>query len=138
MENDSGESPCAIALFLMQDCATPDSELAILPLSDSIRTYANPLGGRWCTWCAHLRVNFSQNSGLINLLHLSTTMVYNLMSACAVCQDGVAADYSAWMTACAEVSHEYPDEIMARSRHIPRWAYAKRSNFNRAETEAGI
>ncbi|KAL5528698.1 hypothetical protein ACEPAF_7835 [Sanghuangporus sanghuang] len=117
MENDSGESPCTVAHFLLQQCATPDSELAILPLNGSVTSYGNPLEGRWCT---------------------CNTVVYNLMSACAVCQDGLPTDFMTWTKGCAGVSHKYPEDTIARTHIIPRWAYVnvtKQGIFNRAAAE---
>ncbi|KAL5485450.1 hypothetical protein ACEPAI_8092 [Sanghuangporus weigelae] len=117
MENNSGESPCTVAQFLMQQCATPDSELVILPLNGSVTSYGNPLEGRWCT---------------------CNTVVYNLMSACAVCQDGLPTDFMTWTKGCAGVSHEYLEDTTARTHIIPRWAYVnvtKQGIFNRAAAE---
>ncbi|EJD02620.1 uncharacterized protein FOMMEDRAFT_146527 [Fomitiporia mediterranea MF3/22] len=121
MDNASGESPCTVAYFLMLHCTT-GQDLSILPLNNSARSYTNPLRGQWCS---------------------CNTVVYNLMSACAVCQGGFPTNFSTWTDDCAGVMHDYPNKELALSYSIPQWAYVnltRRATFDleAAEKVAGV
>lgn len=74
MNNESGDSPCTVAFFLMLQC-TAEVDFAVLPLNGSSRSYGNPLGGQWCTWC----VTFTYELRLANYLtHFDIFNLYAL------------------------------------------------------------
>ncbi|KAI5117412.1 hypothetical protein M0805_005472 [Coniferiporia weirii] len=101
MDNENGESPCTVAYFLMLQC-TSSADFMIYPLNMSSTTYDNPLGNTTCT---------------------CNTVLYNLMSACSVCQGGDLTSFEAWTDTCANITNDYPYEAVASSYKIPKWAY---------------
>lgn len=70
----------------------------------------------------------------------SNTVVYNLMSACAICQEGVPTDFDTWMDSCPSVTQNYPRNALAESYKTPRWAYvniSKSGSFNLEAAQQG-
>ncbi|KAH8104217.1 hypothetical protein DFH11DRAFT_1765434 [Phellopilus nigrolimitatus] len=106
MNNAAGSSPCTVAYYLMLQCNV-DMDFTILPLNASSRSYANPLGGEPCT---------------------CNNVVYNLMSACAVCQGGAASSYATWTAGCTPLDTAYPNTALAANLGTPKWAYVNVSS----------
>ena len=56
----------------------------------------------------------------------SNTVVYNLLSACVLCQGGVPSAFADWAAPCAASAvayGSYPDTQLAADVGTPRWAY---------------
>jgi hypothetical protein len=99
--NSEKQSPCVIASSLLGVCNGGDYNVVALPSADS--EYLGPTIDS---------ANPCQCS----------TVVYSLMSACALCQNGTTTTWSQWTTNCGTVFTTYPEPIPGQL-HVPAYAY---------------
>lgn len=101
MNNEFGDSPCTVALRLIQSCGG-DPSFSIPALNSSMRMYTNPVRDGRCT---------------------CNTVAFNLLNACAICQGGSSSSFTQWTEACPVVHYGYPEQVATRSINIPEWAF---------------
>ncbi|KIK57654.1 hypothetical protein GYMLUDRAFT_45822 [Collybiopsis luxurians FD-317 M1] len=99
--NSQKQSPCVIASTLLGVCSGGDYNVVALP--DATSDYLGPTidGANPCQ---------------------CNTVVYSLMSACALCQNATITTWSEWATNCATVYTTYPQPIPGKL-HVPAYAY---------------
>ncbi|KAJ4487759.1 hypothetical protein J3R30DRAFT_844258 [Lentinula aciculospora] len=99
--NTEKQSPCAVASSLLGVCSGGEYNVIALPNADS--EYLGP------------------SIDAANPCQCNT-VVYSLMSACALCQNGTTITWSEWTTNCATVYDTFPKPIPDGLR-VPAYAY---------------
>ncbi|KIO22341.1 hypothetical protein M407DRAFT_28136 [Tulasnella calospora MUT 4182] len=102
MNNALGQSPCLVAAYLSDVCAAGSWTIPALPSAGD--SYSAPDGDLVCP-CQ------------------CSTVVYNLMQACADCQGGVTRQWQYWIQYCPEayISQTFPYSI-PNGTQVPTWA----------------
>ncbi|KAJ4497937.1 hypothetical protein C8R41DRAFT_916962 [Lentinula lateritia] len=99
--NTEKQSPCAVASSLLGVCSGGDYKVVALPDIDT--EYLGP------------------SIDAANPCQCNT-VVYSLMSACALCQNGTTITWSEWITNCAPIYTTFPKPIPDGLR-VPAYAY---------------
>ncbi|KAJ3736147.1 hypothetical protein DFJ43DRAFT_704925 [Lentinula guzmanii] len=99
--NSQKQSPCAVASSLIGVCTGGDYNVVALPNTDS--DYLGP------------------SIDAANPCQCNT-VVYSLMSACSLCQNGTIITWSEWTTNCATIYDDFPKPIPDGLR-VPAYAY---------------
>ncbi|KAF8728466.1 hypothetical protein AX14_006592 [Amanita brunnescens Koide BX004] len=104
MDNAFGQNPCRVAEFLSYPC----NAWTVTPLSN---------GSQWYT-------GVSDNTCDCN------TVMYNLLSACSMCQGGSQQGWQTYSQNCSlKYVGQYPEEILSTTS-VPHWAYIDISDTN--------
>jgi len=100
--NSQNQSPCAIASTLLGVCDGGEYDVLALP-QDTAYYLGPPIDAANPCQC--------------------NTVVYSLMSACALCQNGTITTWSQWATDCATVFDESYPRPIPDGLHVPAYAY---------------
>ncbi|KAH7873519.1 uncharacterized protein C8R40DRAFT_365180 [Lentinula edodes] len=99
--NTEKQSPCAVASSLLGVCSGGDYKVVALPDTDT--EYLGP------------------SIDAANPCQCNT-VVYSLMSACALCQNGTIITWSEWITNCAPIYTTFP-KLIPDGLRVPAYAY---------------
>ncbi|KAI9438025.1 hypothetical protein H4582DRAFT_230300 [Lactarius indigo] len=101
--NSIGQNPCSVAANLLGTCH--GGEFTLYPIQDSSYSYLGPPVEQGVNLC------------------FCNTVVYNLLSACSVCQGGDLRTWSDYSHNCTKTMDPstFPNPIPPETR-VPRWA----------------
>ncbi|KDQ10167.1 hypothetical protein BOTBODRAFT_147848 [Botryobasidium botryosum FD-172 SS1] len=112
-DNSESQSPCLVASFLWGACKTDGIAANVPPLGLGAISYGGP-SQTAATNCS------------------CSSVVYNLMSACAYCQDGAPQSWAYWASNCTDnpvPPGQYTLPISPQTE-VPVWAYIKPDDMN--------
>ncbi|GJE88608.1 hypothetical protein PsYK624_046910 [Phanerochaete sordida] len=110
MDNDKGQQPCLVAAYLEAPCLSTPSDAVVLGLVQGLVTTYTPPG---------------PNGFYPASICMCSSVLYSLLSACAICQGFGIDSFSDWTAQCPSsmISNgAYPDPIPA-AVGVPQWAY---------------
>ncbi|KAK0503358.1 hypothetical protein EDD18DRAFT_629894 [Armillaria luteobubalina] len=102
VENDCDQTPCEVAAYLISQCTDEPFTLDPLPTDTH---YAGPTSPQEANECE------------------CSSVVYSLVSACAVCQERNYENWDVWRTNCSKIYYSvFPKNIPIETT-VPVWAY---------------